>query len=146
MKYGNRKTVIDDIKFDSKDEATFYLDLKEMKRNGEIKNFSLQPKMVLIPSFKKYNKTIKSATYTPDFLVEYPNGEKVYIDVKGFETDASKLRKKMFDYFYPELKLIWLVKNKKYGDKYGWIDSEELKKIKRKNKKEAKERLKNENS
>lgn len=144
MKYNNKKVTVDGITFDSKDEASYYLDLKLMKARGEVVSFELQPTFTLIPPFRKYNKAIRALTYTPDFLVVYPDGEEVYIDVKGFATDASKLRKKLFDYNYPDLNLIWLSKNKKYGDKYGWIDSDELAKIRRKNKREAKEKLKNE--
>ena len=145
MKYRNKKVVVDEIVFDSKDEASFYLDLKTMKDNGEVINFSLQPRKVLIPSFKKYGKTIRALTYTPDFFVEYADGRKVYVDVKGFATQASLLRKKLFDYIYPDLTLIWLTKNKTYGDKYGWIDKDELESIKRKNKKHQRRSWSNEN-
>lgn len=142
MKYKNKKIIIDGIKFDSQDEAAYYLDLKEMKERGEVVKFILQPKLTLIPSYKKYGRTIAAITYTPDFLVIYPDGKEVYVDVKGFATDASILRKKIFDYIYPELTLIWLVKNRAYGDKYGWINEDELKKIISKNKKVSKEKLK----
>ena len=36
-KYGNRKTVVDDIKFDSKAEARRYKELKLLEKSGIIK-------------------------------------------------------------------------------------------------------------
>lgn len=135
MKYRNRKVILDGIKFDSQNEAAYYLDLIEMKNNGEVINFTLQPSFVLIPSYKKYGRTIRAITYAPDFYVQYADGREAYVDIKGFATEASKLRKKMFDYIYPELTLVWLTKNKAYGDKYGCIDTDKLNDIIKKIKK-----------
>ncbi|MCC0650730.1 DUF1064 domain-containing protein, partial [Clostridioides sp. ZZV15-6598] len=53
-KYNNKKTMIDGIKFDSKDEAEYYLYLKDKKAKGEIKDFGLQQKFELQPKFKKF--------------------------------------------------------------------------------------------
>ncbi|MCC0650786.1 DUF1064 domain-containing protein, partial [Clostridioides sp. ZZV15-6598] len=53
-KYNNKKTTIDGIKFDSKDEAEYYLYLKDKKAKGEIKDFGLQQKFELQPKFKKF--------------------------------------------------------------------------------------------
>lgn len=140
MKYRNKKVEVDGIKFDSREEASFYLDLKTMKERGEVISFELQPRKILIPSYKKYGKTIGAITYTPDFFVRCSDGREIYIDVKGFATEPSKLRKKIFDYVFPDLTLIWITKNKTYGDKYGWINKEELEAIRRKNKKASKEK------
>ena len=38
------------------------------------------------------------------------------------------MRRKMFDYKYPNEKLTWIQKSIKYGDENGWIEYEELKK------------------
>jgi len=54
----------------------------------------------------------------------------------GTATQQGELRRKMFDYKYPELMLTWVCRNKKYGDADGWIIYEELKKIYSKRKKE----------
>lgn len=48
-------------------------------------------KIVLIPTFKYMDETIRSWTYTPDFVV-YNN---VIIEVKGWANDAWPLKKKM---------------------------------------------------
>jgi hypothetical protein len=47
--------------------------------------------------FKKKQKTIRSMTYTPDFVNKDWGIEKKWIiEVKGFETDSYKIKKKIF--------------------------------------------------
>ena len=135
-KYGNKKVEVDGIKFDSKHEAEYYLHLKKLKEECKIKDFRLQQKFELQPSFKKYGKTHRAITYTVDFAIYHNNGEVEYIDVKGMETQQGIMRKKMFDYLYPET-LKWVQKSIKYGDEYGWIEYEELKKKRKEAKKTA---------
>ena len=102
MKYGNEKKKIDGHVFSSKAEARRYLQLLLMEKAGEISGLRLQPEYELIPSFKKNNKTYRKTVYIADF--EYKeNGRIVVEDVKGFSTDVYKLKKKMFEYKYPEL-------------------------------------------
>ena len=137
-KYNNKKVTVDNIRFDSKDEALYYLYLKEKKRLGEVVRFELQPKFILLKSYTKYGRKIQSMSYTPDFYVEWKDGTKEYIDVKGMSTQASEMRRKLFDYFYPELTLRWVTRSLKYG-KDGWIDIEDLEKI-RKGNREMKKR------
>lgn len=48
-KIAHKKTVIDGIKFDSKMESDYYVYLKEEKKKGNVKSFSLQPVFVLQP-------------------------------------------------------------------------------------------------
>ncbi|NFD28812.1 DUF1064 domain-containing protein [Clostridium botulinum] len=133
-KYGAKKIVIDGITFDSKDEGKYYLYLKELKAKDKILNFERQPKYELQPSFKKYGKTYRAITYAPDFLIYHLDGSEELIDVKGTETQQGNMRRKMFDYKYPDLKLTWISRSLKYSST-GWIEYDELKKIRRENKK-----------
>lgn len=48
-------------------------------------------KIVLLPTFKYLGETIRSWTYTPDFII-YGN---IIIEVKGYANDAWPLKKKM---------------------------------------------------
>lgn len=136
-KYNSQKIIVDGITFDSKDEALYYQYLLQRKAKGEIINFELQPKYTLIPTFRKNGKTSRATTYTPDFLIYHLDGTQELIDVKGFSTQQGEIRRKLFDYKYPELKLTWIARSLKYG-KDGWIEYEELKKIRRENKKSSK--------
>ena len=94
-KYGNIKTIIDGIKFDSKAEASRYTELKLLEKAGEITNLKLQPKFILQHSFKHKNKTVRAITYMADFQYS-ENGKEIVEDVKGVETAVFKIKKKMF--------------------------------------------------
>lgn len=101
-KYGNKKVEYDGIKFDSKREMQRYCELKLLERAGEIKNLQLQPKFVLQESFKKNGKTHRAINYIADFM--YEENDKIKVeDSKGFKTDVYAIKKKMFEYKYPEL-------------------------------------------
>ena len=134
-KYGSKKTIVDNIEFDSKDEARYYVYLKKEVQEGRILKFELQPKYVLIPKFEKLGVKHRQATYSPDFKIFKADGTVELIDVKGFSTQQGDLRRKLFDSLYQE-KLIWVCRNLKYGNKDGWIEYEELKKKRAKRKKE----------
>jgi hypothetical protein len=103
-KYGNKKTVVDGITFDSKREAARYQELKLLQKAGEISGLELQPKYGLLPKFIKNGKTHKAITYIADFT--YCEGDKRIVeDVKGMETEVFKIKRKMFEYYYPGAEL-----------------------------------------
>ena len=104
-KYNNRKTVVDGITFDSKKEADYYCALKLLKQSGEIRDFGLQPKYELQPAFEKNGKKYRPITYVADFVIVNNDGTTEVVDVKGVETQVFKIKKKMFEYQYPELEL-----------------------------------------
>ena len=105
MKYFNKKTVVDGIEFDSKKESIRYKELKLLERSGLIKNLQLQVKFELQPSFKKNGKTYRAITYIADFVYTEKKGQKVIEDSKGYETEVFKIKRKMFEYKYPDYEL-----------------------------------------
>lgn len=107
MKYGNRKTVVDGIKFDSKLEADRYCELKLLQRAGKITDLKLQPAFELLPSFRKNGTTYRGIYYKADFSYTL-NGKTIIEDTKGYRTEAYCLKKKLFEYRYPELHIIEL--------------------------------------
>lgn len=127
-KYNNNRIVIDSITFDSKHEALYYELLKRKKAAGEIANYELQPVYLLQPPFKYFGKSILKITYVADFLVYHLDGSEEVIEIKGYPTEAALLKRKLMMYRYPELKLTWLCRNIKHGDKDGWIEFDKLKK------------------
>lgn len=134
-KYGAKKITVDGYKFDSMDEARYYEYLLKRKAKGEILNFELQPKFTLIPSFKYKGKTERTATYTLDFLIYHLDGREEYIDVKGYSTQQGEFKFKLLKFQHPDMDFKWICRNLKHGDEYGWIEYDELKKIRRENKK-----------
>jgi len=89
-KYNAVKTVLDDIKFDSKKEAKRYIQLKQMERAGLIKKLRLQVPFVLVDK-SCYGREIK---YVADF-VYVENDVEIVEDVKGVKTPVYKLKKRL---------------------------------------------------
>ena len=106
-KYHSKKITIDGITFDSKREANRYCELKMLEKAGKIKGLLLQHQFVLQPSFKKNGKTIRAITYVADFVYfDLERMRNVVEDVKGYKTDMYQLKKKIFEYKYPDLTII----------------------------------------
>jgi hypothetical protein len=105
-KYKARKTSVDNIMFDSQLEANFYKTLKLQKRIGEVTDFTLQPTYVLQEGFKRGKRAVKPITYKADFLVTYPDGQQKIIDCKGVKTEVYRIKKKLFEYKYPDLEIV----------------------------------------
>jgi len=94
-KYHNKKTEVDGHIFDSIAEANRYIDLKRLKRAGEIQGFGIQPSFVLQGGVR----------YRPDFIVCGKDGRIWVEDVKGVSTQAFKLKQKLWAEAYPWLEL-----------------------------------------
>lgn len=124
-KYGNKKVVVDNVKFDSIAEAKYYEQLKWLLQAKQIKSFKCQPKFLLQEAFKKNGETVRKIEYIADFEIHNLDGSIEIVDVKGAETKEFLLKKKLFlkKYDYP-LKIVTLDKT------LGWIELDKLKKIK----------------
>lgn len=93
-KYKNTKVVEDGHKFDSKLERNVYLKMKELGLD-----FTLQPRYILLDSFKLNGKVYRAIEYKADFGLRL--GDRLYIlDTKGMETQVFKLKKKLFAFRY----------------------------------------------
>jgi hypothetical protein len=75
-KYGNARTVVDGVRFDSKKEAARYETLKRLKEAGEVLWFATQPQFVLEGG----------VVYRADFVVAWKDGRVSVEDVKGHRT------------------------------------------------------------
>lgn len=126
------KKEVDGITFASTMESDYYVYLKAEKAAGRVVRFELQPEFPLQESFKKYGKTIRGIKYIADFKVWYPDGTIKIIDTKGIETADFKLKRKMFDFKYPDIFLQLIIWDKKNSV---WADYDEFKKERRKKQK-----------
>ncbi|MBR0426876.1 MAG: DUF1064 domain-containing protein [Clostridia bacterium] len=105
-KYGNKKVVVDGEEFDSQLEANRWYELKLLQRAKQIKDLRRQIRFELQPSYKKNGKTIQSINYIADFVYYDVNKKKFIVeDTKGYKTETYKLKKKIFEYKYPELEI-----------------------------------------
>jgi len=96
-KFGNKKTELDGMVFDSKGEADHYSELKLLERSGQIQNLRLQVAYEL--------RGMNGATickYIADF--EYiEKGQMVVEDFKGMATAVYKLKAKLFKDNFPDI-------------------------------------------
>jgi hypothetical protein len=105
------KTEIDGIKFASPGEAERYLELCIMKLKGEVQLFELQYVFEIQPRFKKNGVNFREIRYIADFKIWYSPVNISVEDVKGwggYTTPEFKLKRKLFEYKYPDLTLVLL--------------------------------------
>jgi hypothetical protein len=104
-KYGAKKTVRNNIQFDSKMEADRFTHLRLMQRAGLITDLQIHPEFVLIEPFTKLGKRKRGHKYTADFIYRDELGQLTVEDVKGFVARDFPLRRTLFDSKYPDIRL-----------------------------------------
>lgn len=87
-KFGNKKTVVDGITFDSKAEATRYSTLKVLEKANIVADLRLQVPYELTVNGLKVCRYIADFVYTMD-------GKEIVEDVKGMRTPEYKLKRKL---------------------------------------------------
>lgn len=145
-KIAHKKTVVDGITFHSKMESEYYEYLKQLKANGVVSDFELQPRYLLQEKFiivdgvaiygsnenfntlkrKHKAETIRDIEYIADFKVFYANGAVEVIDTKGQSTPDFEIKKKMLLCLHPSITFKVLIK-----DKDSWVDYYQYKKEQR---------------
>jgi len=103
---------VDGIKFQSRLEARRYTQLKQMEKDGVIRNLVLQPKFLLQEKFEDpyTHKKYQPIYYIGDFMFTDQTGQKIVNEVKGFFTDTARLKFKLVIHKYPEIKFVLLKK------------------------------------
>ena len=129
-KYNADKCNCDGYHFDSHIEMKYYEHLKDIKAKELIMNFELQPRFTLQGKFTKDGKNYRMIEYVADFIIYHIDGTEEVIDVKGFAVETAKIKKKLFNYKYQNMKLTWICR---YGGK--WVDYDENIKARAKRKK-----------
>lgn len=101
-KYHNHKVKINGQTFDSKKESRDWFKLKSMEDSGLIKNLRCQVPFELQPKYTtRDGRKIRSISYVADFV--YERDGSIYVqDSKGARTDVYKLKRKLFEYKYPD--------------------------------------------
>ena len=111
-KYKNKKVTVNGKVFDSKKEAKRYCELIKLEQAGLIKDLETQKKFLLLDSFKKNGKTYKQISYYADFVYFDVYSKKTIVeDVKAskyFKTEVYKIKKKLFEFIYPNLTIVEL--------------------------------------
>ena len=99
-KYHARRTEYEGEVYDSMAEATYARDLDLRMAAGEVAYWHRPAQIVLVPGTRD-----QRITYRPDFYVVYSDGRAEHIDVKGAETEAFRLRIKLYKRFGPKVPL-----------------------------------------
>lgn len=127
------KRTLNGYVFSSDLEYKFYVYLLSQQEEGIVKNINIQPKFLLQEKYEKYDKKILPIYYIADFEVEFSNGEIIIFDTKGMSTPDFKLKRKIFDYRYPD-KVLRCVNYSRIDG--GWVDIEVIEKGRKQRKKE----------
>ena len=99
-KYGNQKTIVGNIEFDSKKEAERFLELSMLEKAGVIKNLERQKEFEIVPK----TETERAVFYLADFTYE-ENGKLICEDVKSAITRKNPvyiIKRKLFKYLYKD--------------------------------------------
>ena len=96
-KYGNVKTEIDGIKFDSLREARRWRELTLLERAGEISHLERQKRFKLTPTMRDRNGKVleRPSYYIADFYYKDKDGKEVVEDAKGYKTPEYVLKRKL---------------------------------------------------
>lgn len=91
-KYGAKKTMVGEIKFDSKHEAHVYMDLQQLEKAGAISDLRRQVKVELMGQYRPLlTRTGRKMKLTFDF-VYVEDGVTIYHDAKGYPTRDYEVR------------------------------------------------------
>jgi hypothetical protein len=132
-KLGEEKRTYNNILFDSILEMSFYRDVICPKINsGEIIKAEMQVPFELQPKYKYKDKTIQAVKYIADFLVKFSDGKVKVYEIKGLPDNVSKLKRRIFQYKFPDIDYDWLTFSKIDG---GWILYDDAVKFRNKRKK-----------
>ena len=93
-KYGNVKTMVFGQVFDSKREATRYMQLRALQDEGKISELQTQVRLPCIIN------GVKICDYVADFVYFNLQGAQIVEDAKGYKTDVYRLKKKLVRALY----------------------------------------------
>ena len=101
-KYHAKKITIGNTTYDSKKEFKRAEYLEWLQKIKQISNLQKQVKFVLQePYVNNKGEKIRAITYIADFVYTQ-DGKKIVEDVKGVKTKEYLLKKKIFQYKYPQ--------------------------------------------
>lgn len=124
-KYGSKRLMVDDHLFHSKLEVRYLFLLKDLMKTGEVTGYELGPKFELQEKFSKNGVNHRSINYFADFEVSYNDGRVEIVDTKGKVTPEFSMKRKMFEFKFPDLDLKILKFVPSYG---GWIEYDDWRK------------------
>jgi len=89
QKYGNKRTLVDGITFDSAREAKRWQELQLLLKAGEI-----------LGVFRQHPFRLQGCVYISDFVILQKDGTFCVEDAKGFKTKEYKIKKRQMKEVY----------------------------------------------
>lgn len=122
------------IIFDSELEKKYFTDVVLPGiESGEMKNYELQHKYILLPAFvTKDGRKIREVAYYSDFELEFSDKSHLSVDIKGMWKPIDSIKEKLIRFRYPETNLRYIGYSKIDG---GWTDYATIQENRRKRKK-----------
>lgn len=136
-KKGKEKRTYNGVIYDSLAELQFLREFIEVKMvSGEIIKWERQVKFTLQEGFTYKGKKVLPITYIADYVIYWNDNTRTIVDVKGNPDQVAKLKKKLFQYKYPNENYIWMCRSIKYGENgSNWLLYEDLEKKRKQDKK-----------
>jgi hypothetical protein len=97
-KYGNRKVMYRKCLYDSVKESEYAMQLDSDVFDGKIRGWKRQVTLALIVDDHHICNAIV------DFMVMHKDGSIEYVEVKGYPTDVWKMKRKLIEALYPEIR------------------------------------------
>ena len=103
--------------------------------SGEIVEWERQIKFTLQEGFTYKGKKILPIYYIADYIIYWKSGGRTIVDVKGMPDQVAKLKKKLFQYKFPNEDYVWMCRSIKYGEDSNWLLYEDLEQKRKEDKK-----------
>lgn len=100
-KYKNVSSFYNGILYHSKKEAGYAQELDLRKKAMDIIDWTRQIK-VSLDIERKDRKPYHICNYYVDFLIHHKDGTEEFVEIKGFETEVWRLKRKLFEALYLE--------------------------------------------
>ena len=139
-KKGKEKRTYNGVTYDSLSELQFLREFIEVKMvSGEIVKWERQVKFTLQEGFVYKGKKVLPITYVADYIIYWNNGTRTIVDVKGNPDQVAKLKRKLFQYKYPDEDYVWMCRSIKHcEDGSNWLLYEDLERKRKEDKKNKK--------
>lgn len=110
-KYGNKRVMVDDIRFDSQAEAKRWCELRELEKQGIISHIERQPKFKFVINGQKVVSRSdrypngRQVSWKGDFAY-FDGHHRIVEDVKGFRTKEFILKKAFVEAIWPAVRIV----------------------------------------
>ena len=105
QKFGNKPTIVDGIKFQSRLEADRFVQLRLLEKADEITALVLQPEFQILRGFinPDTGEKTRSRFYVGDFqYIDNATNKMIVEDTKGMETPEFRLKWDLVKSLYPQ--------------------------------------------